>query len=166
MEVLGLAGAPLGLGAASGGKKGLGAIVGHIQDITQNINLVVNIILIFLSAILVVLFIIGIKRFFSYLRRMKINAVKILLLKLQTDLITFKNIEKFDEQHRLYISQAIQETVGSLKNQIEKNLFYRKFGKNFPGDIIKKLDNIVNNKIDVQDQIQLVDYWIRFFSTF
>lgn len=165
MEILGLAGAPLGAGAM-GGKKGLPAVANHLHEISQNINLVVNVFLLFLLVIVFIICFIGIKRFFSYLCKKEIDKIKILLLKLQTDLITFKNIENFDSQQRLLVSQMIQEAVGFLKKRFEKNLFHRKLGKNFSNDITRNLDSIANNKINIQDQILLVDCWLKFFSTF
>ncbi|MFH1644527.1 MAG: hypothetical protein ABIA74_05125 [bacterium] len=149
-----------GLGGGAAKKAGMES---SLSNIAENIHLVTNVIILAILIAFIFFCFWVIHRIIKHSYYKKIKEIRNLFPKLKTDLIMFKNIKKLDDDDRLYVNNSVQEIIGKIKNDFDTHALHKKFSKEFCDKVLKYLDHIAKNDIDIEDQIRLIDCWIKMF---
>jgi hypothetical protein len=112
-----------------------------------------------IAGILILIFI-GIKIYKSYYKA-KFKELNMLLYRLYTELMLFKNIDQLDVSTKQELIKSKKESLISIKKLLNNKTRIKKIGKHNYTRILDGLKLIEKDLISVQDQKKLVQHWIN-----
>ena len=146
-------GVPL-VGKALGINKKIASFLGPLTNKLYYFILFVFVIILF--------FFINRIRIFLYKRRLR--KIKVLIARLQSDLILFKNADIFSKEQRLNIDEERKETLSLVIKNVGRRFFVKRIGRSSYKKFVKALEIIKDNNLNIDDQIGLVNTWLFFVS--
>lgn len=150
-----------GAGIAKLGKSVAGKAIG---EVTGNINLAAQLFSLFLLIAILYLLVFGFVKTVVFFRNRRVKRLNRLLVDLHIGLVFFKDNNSFDKNERLIIDNTRKKTIELIKRELKLTFFRKTIGLRLALKIRKALDIMLENRIDIKDQITLVESWIRFLK--
>lgn len=133
---------------------------------TKKIDKFVYLVELFVVVSLILISIYFLIKIYFYFQTNKVKHLKSLLCRFYTEIKFLHDKDNLTEERRKVLEQEHHETLGLLIKSFRKRYIFKKIGQTSLQRILDGLNLIYNKKINLADQLDLVQNWIRLADTY
>lgn len=148
------------------GSKKLSDLKSVADKATKKIDKFIYLVEIFVITSLILIALYLLVKVYFYFQTNKVRKVKSLLCRFYTEIKLLNDKSKLTDIKIKELEKDHQETLGLLIKSFRKRYILKKIGLSTFQRILDGLNLIYNKKIDLNDQLDLVENWIKLSDTY